>query len=254
MNTIFKHVIVGILALAVFALPTLSVAAEEEHDAESWKFVGEIYGWGADINAETATGDDIKISLSDILDNLDLTIMGKLAAMKGKWSLVGDLIYLDIEDDSKGTAKIINRSVSTKTNVELKALIGTIMGGYSVYETKSVKVDMAIGARYIRLEADVKFDLGTFQAKVSDSDHNWDGIVGINGRFGLAPKWFMTSYADVGTGESELTWQALAGVGYQFDKAEAVFGYRYMDYQFDDGALIDNLNIKGPFAGLRYTF
>ncbi len=254
MSQQLKHFIIATLALAIFAVPVLSVAAETEPASERWQFIGEIYGWGAELNAETPTGDDIKISFSDIVDNLEFTVMGKLAAVKGKWSLVGDFIYLNIENDTNGTATIIRRSVSTKTNVDLTAYIGTLLGGYTVFETKSTKVDMLLGARYLRLEADVKFDLGPFETKVSESGHNWDGIVGLNARINLAPKWFLGCYADVGTGDSELTWQAMAGAGYQFDKVEAVVGYRYMDYEFDDAKLIDNLNISGPFAGIRYYF
>ena len=254
MSQQLKHFIIAILALAIFSLPALSVAAETESAAERWRFVGEIYGWGAGINVETPTGDDVKISFSDIIDNLDMTVMAKLAAVKGKWSLVGDFIYLDIESDTNSTATILGRPESTKTNVELTSYIGTLMGGYTVFETKSTKVDMLLGARYLSLKADVKFDLGPDETKISESGHNWDGIVGVNGRLSLTPKWFLAGYADVGTGDSELTWQAMAGFGYLFDKAEAAFGYRYMDYQFDDPELIDNLNIKGPFAGIRYHF
>jgi len=32
--------------------------------------------------------------------------------------------------------------------------------------------------------------------------------------FGESRKWFVPYYLDVGTGESDLTWQAMGGIGY----------------------------------------
>jgi len=50
--------------------------------------------------------------------------------------------------------------------------------------------------------------------KVDVSDTIWDGIVGFKGRVALGSdkKWYIPYYADVGTGQSDLTWQVLAGV------------------------------------------
>ncbi|MBW1671251.1 MAG: hypothetical protein JRJ43_02045 [Deltaproteobacteria bacterium] len=54
---------------------------------------------------------------------------------------------------------------------------------------------------------------------------------------------------------SDLTWQASASISYRFDKFDTVLGYRYLDYEFDgDAELIDNLNISGPFAGVKFRF
>ena len=58
--------------------------------------------------------------------------------------------------------------------------------------------------------------------KVSESV--WDGIVGVKGRyaFGDDRKWFVPFYLDVGTGQTKLTWQAAAGVGYAFHWGDVV--------------------------------
>ena len=44
----------------------------------------------------------------------------------------------------------------------------------------------------------------------------WDGIVGVKGRyaFGDNRAWSMPFYLDVGHGQSEVTWQVAAGLGY----------------------------------------
>lgn len=254
MNTQLKHFIIATLTLAIFAAPVLTFAADTEPAADSWQFVGEFYLWAPDINGESAAGDDFEISFSDIMDTLDGAFMGKLAAVKGKWSLIGDFIYLDLEDNTTGTANIIGRPEPTKTDVTLTAYIGTLLGGYTVFSNETIKVDMLAGARYYKLEADIDFDLGAIIRKTSESGDNWDGIVGLAGRINLTPQWFLSGYADIGSGDSELTWQAQGAAGYRFGKFDAVLGYRYLDYEFDDPEIIDNMNIGGPYAGFRYHF
>ncbi|MEZ5592554.1 MAG: hypothetical protein R3F53_18370 [Gammaproteobacteria bacterium] len=59
---------------------------------------------------------------------------------------------------------------------------------------------------------------------------------------------------DVGTGQSDLTWQAFAGVGYRFGKLDALMGYRYIDWDFDDNDVFDDLNLSGVFIGAKFWF
>ena len=255
MRNLIKKLVIGAVALALFIAPALPAAAETASDADRWEFVGEIYLWGADIGGEDVAGDDIDIPFSDLIDNLDMAFMGSVKGLKGGWSLFGDFIYLDVQDDITGTANIIGRPEKTKADVELKAYIGTMGVGHVVMETETSRVDVMLGARYLKLEADAEFELGSFRTKLSDSGDGWDGIVGIYGIANLNPKWYLNYYADVGTGESDLTWQASASISYRFDKFDTVLGYRYLDYEFDDDAeLIDNLNISGPFAGVKFRF
>ena len=65
-------------------------------------------------------------------------------------------------------------------------------------------------------------------------------------------------YLDVGTGDTDLTWQALASLGYQFEHLDLVFGYRYLDWDFDEndpgGKTFADLDFNGPYAGVKFTF
>jgi hypothetical protein len=85
-----------------------------------------------------------------------------------------------------------------------------------------------------------------------DEDY-WDGIVGARGqiRLGNTP-WFMPFCADIGTGSSDLTWQALLGVGYRFDWGEATFAWRAMGYELD-GDNVD-LTFNGPGLGVGFRW
>ena len=104
----------------------------------------------------------------------------------------------------------------------------------------------------------MEFDIGNIKEPVSGSGGLWDGIVGVRGNAELSKKWYFSYYLDVGTGDTKLSWEALAGLGYRAKKLDAVFGYRYLDWDFDrsdpGGELLDDLNVHGPFAGVKFRF
>ena len=54
------------------------------------------------------------------------------------------------------------------------------------------------------------------QGSIASNKDLWDGIVGIRGHSTLAnDKWSVPYYFDVGTGSSELTWNAMFGLAYR---------------------------------------
>lgn len=258
----FKSVFCRGLAAAVFALSfSLAQAADDPASAENWQFGGEIYLWGAGIGGETSAGDDIDISFSDLLKNLDMAFMGSLAARKGKWTLFTDVIYLNVSDDKSRTttADLIDRPVTAKLDVGLKAWVVTAAGAYAVHESDRTRLDVLAGGRYLWVKPDLEFRIeevgpfGPWRQRVAESEDFLDAIVGVRGKTELSDKWYLTYYGDIGTGDSDLTWQLLAGFNYRFSKVDATFGYRYMKWKFDDFTL-DNLNLSGPYAGVKFDF
>lgn len=227
-----------------------------------------IYLWGAAIDATTQTGGDIDISFNDIIDNLDMTYMGTFGAHKGKWSLLADTIYMDLSQSDGGSETIpilggrfdVTRTVDV--DIDMKAWITSLGAGYNVVDNERATLDLVGGARYFWLDVETKLNLsrkGEFlqtsrKKKVSDSDHVWDGIVGVRGEYKINDKWSMPYYADVGTGQSDLTWQAMAGIGYNFKWGDVLLAYRYLDYNFDSDFLLDDMNISGPALGARFRF
>jgi hypothetical protein len=59
-------------------------------------------------------------------------------------------------------------------------------------------------------------------------------------------------YLDVGTGDSDLTWQAMLGFGYSFGWGDLDIAWRYMDYDLNSDGPITDMNFNGP--GLGATF
>ena len=123
--------------------------------------------------------------------------------------------------------------------------------------------DLIFGARLLDMTNTLKW---TFSADVpplpgrSGSGEaalsNWDAVLGVKGRVnvGEGRKWFVPYYADVGTGESKLTWQLQAGLGYQFDWGAVLATWRYLDYEFKDSSKVQSLTMNGPTIGVSFKF
>jgi len=65
-------------------------------------------------------------------------------------------------------------------------------------------------------------------------------------------KWFAPFHVDVGTGDSDLTWQLLAGVGYVFSWGDLLLVYRHLDYDQKHGDLLEGLRLSGPALGASF--
>ena len=185
-----------------------------------------------------------------------MAFMGGMQAQKDKWSLSADLIYLSLDKQVNRDAGYIDAITDVDGNVSLKSWIVTPAVGYAIHESESSRVEIVGGVRYLWLKsgANVEFDTTpVFDEAVSKS--YWDAIIGVRARFDLNDKWFMPMYADIGTGDADITWQGFAGVGYKFEKVKAVFGYRYLQYEFDsDNRVMGEMTVNGPLLGLVMNF
>ena len=85
----------------------------------------------------------------------------------------------------------------------------------------------------------------------------WDAIIGVKGVAypGAEKKWFVPYYADIGTGQSDLTWQVNAGIRYRYNwGAVVVASWRYLDYNLKSGEPIQSLTANGPLIGVNWQW
>jgi hypothetical protein len=147
---------------------------------------------------------------------------------------------------------------AVEAEVKQKGRIVTPSVRYNLTENEKSRLNLLEDARYLWLDSEIKVEIsGPLEersARVSDSGGKWDAVVGVNGQIERAEKWYLPYYVDVGTGQTDLTWQAFAGVGYRFKKLDALLGYRYMDWDFDDNEVFDDLNPSGVFVGAKFWF
>ena len=115
------------------------------------------------------------------------------------------------------------------------------------------RFEVLAGARYLSLETPLGFTGPGPIENLTPSDDAWNGIVGVRGTHDFTDKWMGTYHLDIGAGDSDLTWQGMAGLAYKFDKYALHAGYRYLDWDHG-GKAFDDLNLGGVFAGVRFIF
>lgn len=267
----WKDMIRGAVIALAATLP-LSATAQSVDD---WQWRATVYGWFPSLSGQSAFpagtgGSTINIDADTVLDSLKFVFMGTLEAQKGAYGVWTDLIYLDLEGDKSGTRDAsISRlaipvGVDLNANLQIKSWLWTIAGTYSVVQTPEHSMQVLLGARLLDVEEKLNWqfngNIGALPLAASGAstitESFWDGIIGVKGRlsFGDDRKWFVPYYFDIGTGQSDLTWQALAGVGYQFGWGAVTVAYRYLDYEFKTGKPIEDLNLSGPAIGLTFRW
>jgi hypothetical protein len=261
-----------ILATALAGAAPLS--AQAQGMTGGWQFEAAIYGWFPAISGTTSFppnggGPDLDVSMGDVIDALKFAFMGSFQARNGQWGLWTDLVYADFGASKQGSRDItiggaqLPVGVDANLSLDIKSWIWTLAGIYNLKSDAEGITDMLFGARLLDMTNTLDYSLsadvpqlpgrsGSGEASLS----NWDAVVGLKGRANLGEerKWFIPYYVDVGTGESKLTWQIQAGVGYQFDWGAVIATWRYLDYDFKDSSKIQSLSLNGPTIGVAFKF
>lgn len=244
------------------------VAAQDtsKQDTDKWEYALTLYGWYTDIGGTVSHSDETIIpggpftyDASDIIDDLSMVFMGGFEAKKNKWSFIADVIYLDVSGNNTSTVTGKNGIVTGTTSayMELSTWIVSGIVGYEVVKEERGTLSVIGGLRYSTIDVDSTLNLqiiNTRTSYISKSEDLLDGIIGIRGDINLNNNWFIPYYADIGAGGSDLTWQALGGIGYRFSWGDIKLIYRYLDYKMDDGGILEDLNVSGGALGVTFRF
>jgi hypothetical protein len=196
-------------------------------------------------------------------------------ARKGNWSVLTDVVYLDVESDNSKVKSVsftgpggrieISAGADLGTKVKLTGFEWELAGAYTVARGGNSSLDVLAGFRYLGIElktdwllsGSVTDNVSTFARSGSTSDRVdlWDGIIGIRGYVGLGQsKWAIPYYLDVGTGNSAITSQAMAGIEYRYSWGELQLLYRYLYYDLKGDKLLQNVSLSGPAIGVNFRF
>ena len=272
------------LALMTLIAVSLPAYAGEPAPADKWTFALRPYLWAPGISGTLKydippTGDgaaNVDFS-SYVLENLNFALMLTAEARKGDWSVLTDVVYLDVESGDTNVKSVsftgpggrfeVSVGANLDTNASLSGVLWELAGGYTVARGGNSSLDLLAGFRLLTIKAETDWLLsgsitdnvsgGTFARSggVSQSETLWDGIIGIRGTVGLGDsRWAIPYYIDVGTGDSALTWQGVAGIEYRYDWGDLQLMYRYTYYDMKEDKLLQNVSLGGPAIGVNFRF
>jgi outer membrane protein OmpA-like peptidoglycan-associated protein len=265
-----SRLLLAISALALAALAWPATASAQQPPPEGWTFRLTPYLWLPSVSGtlnytlpESGGGGEaiFDIGPEDYTANLNFAFMGAFEARNDRFSLLIDALYTDIQvEGTVATIPVVPGGPGLRFDADLgmKGSVAHLIAGYTVARGESSNLDLIGGVRYTHFatEADVNIvDLPvTLPGRHFEQDVDWwDGVVGVRGRLGLGGRWAMPYYLDVGTGDSNFTWQALAGFAYAYRWGDLIFMYRHIDWRADNDVLED-LQFSGPGLGASFRF
>ena len=259
--------------------------AQGADERSGWSFQLSLYGWlptfSGTLNYALPAGHDGRASVKSDADSYlgDLNFAAMIAgeARYDRFSVVTDLMYADLGSsssrvDSVNAAVLPSNPIGTTLNLggdsSLQATIWTLGGGYTLANGTWGNVDVIGGFRLLALDATTNYTLSADitgprgggpvlarQGRLSGNESLWNGIVGLRGRIMIGDTgFFVPYYADIGTGDSNLTWQAFSGIGYQSGWAGVTLGYRAMSFNQGSSDLVEKLTMQGAFLAVNFTF
>jgi hypothetical protein len=244
-------------------------------DSDEWRFQATVYAYLPSVDGETTFpgsggSSGASIDASKIIDNLNFVFMGSFEADKGLWGMFTDVVYLDIGDSESPSRDIsiggtLPLGATATIHYDLKGWVWTLAGSWRALSAPGHELSLIGGARLIDVDQTIDWQLsgniGSVALPDRAGDHttgvsNWDAIVGLKGRvmIGDERRWFLPYYLDVGTGESSLTWQAMAGVGYMFGWGNVTLAWRHIDYDMKSGKQIEAVSFDGPGAAVAFRW
>jgi opacity protein-like surface antigen len=137
--------------------------------------------------------------------------------------------------------------------------------GYRVVDDRT-KVDLIGALRYTQVKADMNVVLTTTPpisflpggtSSAAGSEDWTDVVVGVRALHPLTDNVSLLGYADVGAGGSDLTYQLIAGVNWEFAQdLTAKAGYRVMDWDYENESAgnVWDMQASGMYLGLGFKF
>lgn len=246
--------------LAAFALTSKSAQAQDSNAQQDdhWTFQFAPYLWGAGQSGTVQVGNlrsaEVNAHFSDILNNLKIGVMAAFDAHRGRWSILADGFYVKVGTTSDPL--LGGRLGTARLGGETSIL--QVAGAYRVADDSKFSFDLLAGLRYTNMLS--KLDLSRSALLPSgarfSSRYTWtDGIYGFRALYYLDPAWTFTGYADVGTGGTKLSWQALIGLKYNMSSAtDFTFGFRALSQDYSSGGFHYDVRTAGPYFGVAFRF
>jgi hypothetical protein len=227
--------------------------AQANEEFDSWQNkLSPFYIWGMSMSGSMISGPvsaPIEIDFNDAVSDLESVLTLHYEGAKGNWGIIADRSFLNLTPsmESEGPVPIA-------VNGDLKNTITEIAGLYRFGPDSPW--ELLAGLRQYQLDVKVTGLPGPSGSLAIDETFN---DVFIGGRYirNINDRWSFIGRADVGTGDSDLVWNAFAAFDYRFTKLlSGLVGWRVVEYDVDTGSGAERLQYdmthSGP--GLALTF
>lgn len=261
----------AVVLAATCSLPALAVSEQAD---DVWSGRATLYGWLPSVDGETRFGNpdapDEEVDVSKILRSIDTVFMGAISVRRGNWGLLSDYIYLDLSDEKANATSLelgrLGASLDLGYSAKLRVTgyVWNLAGTYSLVDEAAYNLELIGGLRYLDLEEELILSAAVGQPPSTGSankvnfkvkDGVLDGVVGVHGNVQIGgSRWYVPYYLDIGTGDSDYTWQALSGIGYGFQSLDLSLTYRHLEWHAGSNLNLQGLSFSGPLLGVGFRW
>jgi opacity protein-like surface antigen len=250
MKTKTKRILTVIVALA-----TVAAVHAEDVSKQEWHFSPYFWLPSMDVTSTIGlTSIPIDMSFDEIWDNFDvIALSARGEYWWGQYGVVVDGLWMDMQADGLGP--------EGNADAQLSDGIVDVLAAYrfNLKEGGATSMRLLAGGRYHYFKQQLSNvpGLGT----VGGSEDWFEPVLGAQLLAPMGKKWLATARGDVGgfgiADASDITWSAMAGVGYEFAKnwmAKVGYRYYYIDYSTGSGPSTFGIegNMQGPWIGISY--
>lgn len=282
LNTWKTGAAAALLALGV----STGVAAQQDGPRPGWSFEIAPYLWlpsiSGDLRYELPQGlggsANVKADAGDYFEQLNAALLLAGTVRYDRFSLLTDIMYVSADAGASRVQAVdiagvgrnpISSTANASGESNLKMTLWTLAGGYTLASGAWGDVDALAGFRYLGIEARTDYNLTvTLQGpqgnagpsfggagRLSGREDIWNGIIGLRGRLNIGESsFFVPYYLDIGGGDSNLTWQGLAGIGYRTDWGGVQLGWRHLSYEQGGRSLVQDVTLSGAYLAVNVRF
>lgn len=287
MNMHRRLYLLATLFIGLLAFGESHAQADANANANEWQYTLTPYLWlptiDGSLNYSLPPGGggspNVSVGPTDWLDLLNFALLIGGSARNDDFVIFSDFIYLSMSTTDSRVASVddpgpgilpplpVDVTLTLGTKSELDGLAWTLAAGYRIENASDSTMDAFAGVRYFGVDVSTRWSLTAdimtpggatalpSEGGVSSDTDLWDAIIGVRGQFDLtSEKLSVPYYFDIGTGQSDLTWQGMAGLSWAFGWGDLLVMYRHLEYDEGSGKLLNNFSFSGPLIGARFSF
>lgn len=274
-NMIFK--VLQIVLVGAIGLLISNVHAQSEglspipKIANEWSFEVTPYLWAPGISSTLNYKDQFvktaDLNANNVISNLKSGAMIAGEVHYGNWGVLADVVSATLQKTTNTSVTPqapYTYQIASKATVQQTILTGAAT--YNLLNNEQANIDGLLGVRWIGVTATLNLAVnGVSPAINGDSKaiNTVDPIIGFKGRYRITNStWYIPFYADIGSGggTTNVTWQAMLGVGKTIEKwIDVSLIYRGLYYDMDSSktngqGLLQKTTFQGPQLSATFKF
>ncbi len=256
-----RNIIISIFTLMVLGgtvlfIPAVLSAQDTLSKEKNWEFnLAPFYLWAVSIDGDlTVMGNNqlLQAEFSEIASGLEGIFTVHFEGMhKSGLGFLTDVEYLNL-----GGQQTTPGPLPLTLDVDFTLVMAELAGIYR-FNLNDNALDLIFGGRFYGLDTEI--DVIDAPPRV-DKDKDWvDAMLGVRYIWTITDKWDFIARGDIGFGGSDLAWNLAGLFKYQpWKYVSLLFGYRYMDIDYEDGSGADlfkyDVTMYGPLLGVNFVW